>query len=67
MIKKHIPYVDLISQHSSIKELILTAVEEVLGHGQFVNGEEITAFEKAFAQLCEVKFAVGVNSGTEGG
>lgn len=66
MIKKHIPYVDLISQHSSIKELILTAVEEVLGHGQFVNGEEITAFEKAFAQLCEVQFAVGVNSGTDG-
>ena len=66
MIKKHIPYVDLISQHSSIKELILTAVEEVLDHGQFVNGEEITAFEKAFAQLCEVQFAVGVNSGTDG-
>ena len=66
MIKKHIPYVDLISQHSSIKELILTAVEEVLGHSQFVNGEEITAFEKAFAQLCEVQFAVGVSSGTDG-
>ena len=66
MIKKHIPYVDLISQHSSIKELILTAVEEVLDHGQFVNGEEITAFEKAFAQLCEVQFAVGVSSGTDG-
>ena len=66
MIKKHIPYVDLISQHSSIKELILTAVEEVLDHGQFVNGEETTAFEKAFAQLCEVQFAVGVNSGTDG-
>ena len=66
MIKKHIPYVDLISQHSSIKELILTAVEEVLDHGQFVNGEETTAFEKAFTQLCEVQFAVGVNSGTDG-
>ena len=66
MIKKHIPYVDLISQHSSIKELILTAVEEVLDHGQFVNGEETTAFEKAFSQLCEVQFAVGVNSGTDG-
>ena len=66
MIKKHIPYVDLISQHSSIKELILTAVEEVLDHGQFVNGEETTAFEKAFAQLCEVQFAVGVSSGTDG-
>ena len=66
MIKKHISYVDLISQHSSIKELILTAVEEVLDHGQFVNGEEITAFEKAFAQLCEVQFAVGVSSGTDG-
>ena len=66
MIKKHIPYVDLISQHSSIKELILTAVEEVLDHGQFVNGEETTAFEKAFSQLCEVQVAVGVNSGTDG-
>ena len=66
MIKKHISYVDLISQHSSIKELILTAVEEVLDHGQFVNGEETTAFEKAFSQLCEVQFAVGVNSGTDG-
>ena len=66
MIKKHISYVDLVSQHSSIKELILTAVEEVLDHGQFVNGEETTAFEKAFTQLCEVQFAVGVNSGTDG-
>ena len=66
MIKKHIPYVDLISQHSSIKEQILTAVEQVLSHAQFINGEEITDFEKAFAQLCEVRFAVGVNSGTDG-
>ena len=64
--RKHIPYIDLISQHSSIKEQILAAVEEVLDHSQFIQGEEVTAFEEAFASLCEVQFAVGVNSGTDG-
>jgi len=60
-----IPYVNLAAQHRAIKNDILTAVGKVLDHGQFILGEELGQFEQRFAELCGVRYAVGVNSGTD--
>lgn len=60
-----IPYVDLAQQHRSLRSEILDAVAGVVDSGQFILGEETERFEKEFAALCETKFAVGVNSGTD--
>lgn len=60
-----IPYVDLAAQNLAIKDELLSAVERVLGSGQLINGEDVRRFERAFADLCGVSHAVGVNSGTD--
>lgn len=60
-----IPYVNLAAQHKAIKDEILMAVGTVLDHGQFIMGEELGQFEQRLADLCGVRFAVGVNSGSD--
>lgn len=61
----NVPYVDLAEQHAPIKEKLLEAVGKVLDHGKFVLGDEVAEFEKRFAELCGVRYAVGLNSGTD--
>jgi dTDP-4-amino-4,6-dideoxygalactose transaminase len=59
-----IPFVDLRRQYVSIKSDIDAAVAGVLENGQFVLGPEVEAFEREFAQMCDAREAVAVNSGT---
>jgi perosamine synthetase len=40
------------------------AVLRVLVSGQLAQGEKVAAFEKRFAELCQVREAVAVSSGT---
>lgn len=61
-----VPYVDLAQQHQHIKNEILHAVDLVLSRGDFILGEEVGLFEKNIASYCGTKFALGVNSGTDG-
>jgi dTDP-4-amino-4,6-dideoxygalactose transaminase len=44
---------------------ILTALREQLKVCNFTLGPEVSQFEQEFAQLCQTKYAVGVNSGTD--
>ena len=60
-----IPYVDLAKQHQALRSEVLDAVGSVLDTGQFILGEETERFEREFAVLCQAKYAVGVNSGTD--
>lgn len=60
-----IPYVDLARQHSAMKADLLDAVGRVLDRGDFILGAEVGEFERRFAALCGVRYAVGVNSGTD--
>lgn len=60
-----VPFVDLASQHRNIKHQLLAAVAEVFDRGQFILGPEVDEFEQRFAELCEVRYALGVNSGTD--
>src|SRR6266705_2339799 len=48
-----IPFVDLKAQYRSIKPEIDAAVARVFESGQFVLGEEVTAFESEFAEYCQ--------------
>ncbi len=61
----NIPYVDIGTQTRSIKKELLIAIEEVLDHGNFILAGEVQRFEEMFAAYCGVRFAVGVNSGTD--
>ena len=59
-----IPFVDLKAQYRSIKSEIDAAIASVLESGQFVLGDEVTAFEEEFAAYCDARFGIAVNSGT---
>jgi dTDP-4-amino-4,6-dideoxygalactose transaminase len=59
-----IPFVDLKTQYTSIKDEINTAVLKVLESTQFVLGDEVATFEQEFAAYCEADHAIAVNTGT---
>jgi dTDP-4-amino-4,6-dideoxygalactose transaminase len=47
------------------KAAIDAAIARVLESGRYILGEEVSAFEKAFAEYLDVEFCVGVASGTD--
>jgi dTDP-4-amino-4,6-dideoxygalactose transaminase len=59
-----IPFLDLQAQYNTIRQEIGAAIAEVLESGQFVLGEEVTAFEREFAAYCGAAHGIAVNSGT---
>ena len=61
----NVPYVNLAAQHAPIKERLMAAIGDVIDNGQFILGDEVAEFESRFADLCGVRYAVGVNSGTD--
>jgi len=60
-----VPYINLAAQHMPIRNELLAAVDRVITGGTYILGAEVAEFERSFADLCGVKYAVGVNSGTD--
>ena len=60
-----VPLVDLRRQYKSIKAEIKKAIDEVLECGEYILGENVRKFEQAFANYCEAKYGIGVNSGSD--
>lgn len=59
-----IQYLDLQSQFKENRE-VRRVIDEILSSGQFVMGPAVEEFERNFAELCEVRHAVGVSNGTD--
>ena len=55
---------DLSSEYQLIKNEIDDAVSGVFNRGRFIIGEELERFETELSQFLDVKFCVGVGSGT---
>ena len=64
-LRRLVPYVDVAVADSPLRNELMNAFARVLGRGEFVFGDEISEFEAHFAALCNTRFAVGVNSGTD--
>ncbi len=62
---RRIPYIDLAAQHRPLRQELLAAFAQVLDEGHFVLGDRVTQFETEFARRMGVKYAIGVNSGTD--
>ncbi len=60
-----VPFQDLPLQIANLRPDLDAAIAEVLRHGQFILGPEVTTFEKAWAQACGTRDAIGVGSGTD--
>ena len=60
-----IPILDLKPQYQQIQSEIQVAINEVLDSGQFIMGQAVKQFEQEVANYLGVKYAIGVNSGTD--
>lgn len=60
-----LPILDLKAQFKSIRTEVNNAIQKVLEDQAFILGEELKCFEREIADLCGVKHAIGVASGTD--
>jgi dTDP-4-amino-4,6-dideoxygalactose transaminase len=62
--RDQIPMVDLKRQYASIKPELDEAIRRVIESGYYMNGPEVTAFEREFAAYCGAEHGIAVGSGT---
>ena len=58
-------FINLKIQDQNIQQKILKNIQKVINSGQFILGQEVAQFEKNIAQCLNVKYAIGVASGTD--
>lgn len=59
-----VPLLDLQSEYAELRDEILPALDRVCKSAAFVQGPEVEAFERGFADFCGVKHCVALSSGT---
>lgn len=60
-----VPFVNYPLQYKNLKREIDSAVQGVLGRGDLILRSDVETFEKSLASFLNVKYAVGLNSGTD--
>src|SRR5271169_1393023 len=60
-----VPFLDLVTPHKELEEELLAVVKKAFSNAGFIGGPMVEEFEREFAQFCDAKFCVGVNSGTD--
>ena len=61
----NVPFLDLIASHKVLEEELVEVFRNCLRTASFVGGEQVQGFEQEFAEFCETKHCVAVNSGTD--
>ena len=59
-----IPLLDLKAEYAGLRDEILQAVDRVCQSSAFVEGSEVAAFEKEYADFCGTRHCVALSSGT---
>jgi dTDP-4-amino-4,6-dideoxygalactose transaminase len=60
-----IPFLDLVTPHVELEEELTALFRRVLHTAGFIGGPMVENFETAFAEFCEVRHTIAVNSGTD--
>ena len=58
-------FIDLKSQYKLIKSEVLQSIENVLEHGQYIMGPEVSQLEKKLADYVGVEYCISCSSGTD--
>ncbi|MFO7557429.1 MAG: DegT/DnrJ/EryC1/StrS family aminotransferase [Desulfobacterales bacterium] len=61
----NIPFLNLKIQYEQIKQEVLPMLTEAMENAAFIGGPQVMGFESEFAEFCESRHCVGVNSGTD--
>jgi len=59
-----VSFIDLLAQDAELKNDLALAIENVTDSAQFSSGSFVSNFEESFADFCDSRYCVGVNSGT---
>ena len=59
-----VPLLDLQSEYAELRDEILPALDRICKTAAFVQGPEVEAFEREFADFCGIKHCVALSSGT---
>jgi dTDP-4-amino-4,6-dideoxygalactose transaminase len=60
-----VPFLDLVTPHKELEAELLAVVQKAFSNAGFIGGPMVEDFEREFAQFCDAKYCVGVNSGTD--
>jgi dTDP-4-amino-4,6-dideoxygalactose transaminase len=60
-----IPFVDLTAQYKSIKNEIDDAISNCIANTNFIKGNAVAEFEKAFAGYLNMNYCIGCGNGTD--
>ena len=60
-----VPLLDLSEQHRALADQLRSEFDEILSTQSFILGPKVEAFERAIAEYCGVKHAIGISSGTD--
>ena len=58
-----VPFLDLKSQHTPLRDEISAAIQEVIDSSAFAGGPFVAKFEEDFAAFCHCPYAAGVANG----
>jgi len=61
----NVSLLDLKAHHQPLRKELLAALEQVLDKNNFILGNEVAELEEKIAAYCQVRFGVGVSSGTD--
>ena len=61
----NIPFLDLKAPYQELKSELDAAYKRVMESGWYILGSEVEAFEREFAEYCNVKHCVGLGNGLE--
>jgi dTDP-4-amino-4,6-dideoxygalactose transaminase len=62
---EEIPFLDLSAQHKKLRSDLREAFTAVIDQGRFILGNEVSAFEREFADYIGVPYCVGVGNGLD--
>jgi len=62
---KKVPFLDLRAQRHQVYNKINDRINDIIGNTSFILGKYVEEFEDRFAKLQEVKYCIGVSSGTD--
>lgn len=60
-----IPFLDLVAVHAELENELTGVFKHALNTAGFIGGPMLEQFEREFADFCDTKHCVGVNSGTD--
>jgi dTDP-4-amino-4,6-dideoxygalactose transaminase len=62
---RKVPFLDLRIIDDKARQDLLAAIDTIFQHGRLIMGPEVEELESRVATLCNRKYAVGMNSGTD--